>query len=227
MIKASEVPLPEGVSLVYDHDYNIISLYGKRRGGRQEEEVRMYLVLGLGNPGRRYTSTRHNAGFLVVDRIAERHLVTCEKRQLGALVESVRVGTASVVLAKPQSFMNRSGQPAASLRGYYKVQHEDVLVVHDDVDIPFGELRVKQGGGHGGHNGLRDLKQKIGSDFIRIRFGVGRPPEGWDTADYVLGRWNLEEESSLPQLVDLAADAVELVVSEGPIAAMNRVNVRN
>ena len=149
-----------------------------------------------------------------------------QPRALGALVGSVRVGSESVVLAKPQSFMNLSGQPAASLRGYYKVADEDVLVVHDDVDIPFGDIRVKKGGGHGGHNGLRDLKQRIGSDFVRIRFGVGRPPSGWDTADFVLGRWSSEEEASLPDLVDRAADAVALVVTDGPAAAMQELNTR-
>lgn len=186
----------------------------------------MHLVLGLGNPGRRYAHTRHNAGFLVVDRIADRHGEACTRAQLGALVGSVRVGSESVVLAKPQSFMNLSGQPAASLRGYYKVADEDVVVVHDDVDIPFGDIRVKKGGGHGGHNGLRDLKQRIGSDFVRIRFGVGRPPSGWDTADFVLGRWSSEEEGSLPDLVDRAADAVALVVADGPAAAMQELNTR-
>lgn len=186
----------------------------------------MHLVLGLGNPGRRYADTRHNAGFLVVDRIAARQGLRCERAQLGALVETARLDTESVVLAKPQSFMNLSGQPAASLRGYYKVEHDDVVVVHDDVDIPFGDIRVKKGGGHGGHNGLRDLKQKIGDSFVRVRFGVGRPPPGWDTADFVLGRWTAEEAASLPALVDRAADAVALVVTEGSAAAMQQLNTR-
>lgn len=187
----------------------------------------MHLVLGLGNPGRQYAQTRHNAGFLVVDRIAERLLESCDKKQLGALVGSVRLGTEAVVLAKPQGFMNLSGQPAASLRGYFKLANDEVVVVHDDVDIPFGDIRVKKGGGHGGHNGLRDLNQKLGADYVRVRFGVGRPPAGWDTADYVLGRWTSEEEAALPELVDRAVDAVEMVVVEGSTEAMNRVNVRN
>ncbi len=186
----------------------------------------MHLVLGLGNPGKRYAKTRHNAGFLVVDRLAERQGETCERRQLGALVETVRVGSRGVVLAKPQSFMNLSGQPAASLRGYYKFADDDIVVVHDDVDLPFGDVRVKVGGGHGGHNGLRDLKQKLPGPFVRVRFGVGRPPAGWDTADFVLGQWSSDETAALGELVDRAADAVELVVAEGPREAMNRLNVR-
>ena len=187
----------------------------------------MHLVLGLGNPGRRYARTRHNAGFLVVDRLAERWNETCEDKQLGALVGRIRLGSESAVLAKPQSFMNLSGQPAASLRGYYKVDNDRVVVVHDDVDIPFGDVRVKSGGGHGGHNGLRDLNKRLGNDYIRVRFGVSRPPPSWDTADYVLGKWSSEEEAALDDVVDRAADAVERVVREGATAAMNEFNRRD
>ncbi|MEQ1500631.1 MAG: aminoacyl-tRNA hydrolase [Myxococcota bacterium] len=187
----------------------------------------MHLVLGLGNPGRRYERTRHNAGFLVVDRLAERHHVTIERRQLGALVESVRIGDHPVVLAKPQSFMNLSGQPAVSLKGWYKVPEDGVVVVHDDVDLPFGDVRVKAGGGHGGHNGLRDLQEKLGSGaFVRVRCGVGRPPAGHDTADWVLAPFSAAEEQALPEMVDRAADAVALVVEMGATVAMNRVNAR-
>jgi len=184
----------------------------------------MHLVLGLGNPGGRYERTRHNAGFLVVDRLADRYLGRIEKKQAGALVDTVRIQDHDVVLAKPQSFMNLSGQVGASLRGWYKVADEDVVVIHDDVDLPFGDVRVKKGGGHGGHNGLRDLVAKIGPDFVRVRFGVGRPPAGWDTADYVLAPWSADEDARVPELVDLAAEAVERVVTEGPVRAMNTVN---
>lgn len=187
----------------------------------------MHLVLGLGNPGRRYEETRHNAGFLVVDRLAERWNGPCDTKQLGALVGKVRVGSEAAVLAKPQSFMNLSGQPAVSLRGYYKVDNAHVVVVHDDVDLDFGDVRVKTGGGHGGHNGLRDLNQKIGSDYVRVRFGVSRPPPEWDTADYVLGKWTAVEASELDEVVDRAADAVEAVLRDGATAAMNAFNVRS
>lgn len=186
----------------------------------------MHLVLGLGNPGARYERTRHNAGFLVVDRLASRAGVAVEKKAHGALVESCRLDDHPVVLAKPQTFMNLSGQAAASLRGFYKVEQQDVVVVHDDVDLPFGDVRVKKGGGHGGHNGLRDLNAKIGADYVRVRFGVGRPPEGWDTADYVLAGFTSGEEARLAGLVDQAADAVGLVVSRGVDAAMTEINRR-
>lgn len=187
----------------------------------------MHLVLGLGNPGQRYAQTRHNVGFLVVDRLAERLGAACDRKQLGSQVGAVSVGGQSVVLAKPQTFMNRSGQAAASLSGYYKVDKEDVVVVHDEVDLPFGELKVKKGGGHAGHNGIRDILAMLKTpDFVRVRVGVGRPVDPRPTADHVLGRWTDTEREALPGLVDAAADAVEHVVTEGASAAMNRVNTR-
>ena len=187
----------------------------------------MFLVVGLGNPGRRYEKTRHNAGFLVADRLASRAGVLCDRAQLGALVCRVGLVGADVVVAKPQSFMNLSGQPAASLRGFYKVEVPDCIVVHDDLDIPFGEIRIKVGGGHGGHNGLRDLNAKLGGPgYVRVRFGVSRPPEGWETADYVLTAWGGREQDELEALVDRAADAVEAVLRDGAERAMNRFNTR-
>ena len=187
----------------------------------------MNLVIGLGNPGRKYQDTRHNAGFLVVDRLAERSGDEVTTKQLGALVGKARVGGRTAVLIKPQSFMNLSGQPAASLRGWYKVDNADIVVIHDDVDIPFGEVRVKRGGGHGGHNGLRDLNKRLGNDYARVRFGVGRPPAGWDTADFVLGKWSGAESDALDQVVERAADAVEAVLRDGTTAAMNTYNSRS
>ncbi len=185
----------------------------------------MHLILGLGNPGARYQRTRHNAGFLVVDRLAARSGVTVERKQLGAVVEQVRLGNESVVLAKPQSYMNLSGQAGASLRGYYKVEDGNVVVVHDDMDLPFGDIRLKQGGGHGGHNGLRDLVEKLGTaGFVRVRVGVGRPPEGWAAADWVLATWAATEETKLPEVLERASDAVHAVVQDGLSSAMNRTN---
>lgn len=187
----------------------------------------MFLVLGLGNPGARYRDTRHNAGFLVVDRVASREGLSCDRKQLGALVEKVRLEAEDVVVAKPQSFMNLSGQVATSLRGFYKVDLEHLVVVHDDVDLPFGDVRVKVGGGHGGHNGLRDIQAKLGqAGFVRVRFGVGRPPEGRDTADYVLQAFDPNEREQLGELLDRAADAVHRVVADGAVAAMNTFNAR-
>lgn len=187
----------------------------------------MHLVVGLGNPGRKYDRTRHNAGFVVVERLAQRWGIDPERKQLGALVGDGRVREVPTLIARPQSFMNLSGQPTRALMDFYKVHVRDVLVVHDDVDLPFGAVRVKSGGGHGGHNGLRDLNRLLGSpEYGRVRVGVGRPPEGWDTADYVLGGWTPTESSELPNIVETACDALEMALTAGIVAAMNQFNGR-
>jgi len=185
------------------------------------------MIVGLGNPGRRYTETRHNAGFLVIDELARRWGIDCSKKQLGAQVGGGLVRDTKVLLVKPQQFMNRSGHPTRSLMGFYKAPLETVVVIHDEVDLPFGTVRVKRGGGAGGHNGLRDLDRHLGDrNYVRVRVGVSRPPEGWDTADYVLGKWNATEARDLDTVLGRAADAAELVLSDGLTAAMNQFNVR-
>jgi len=186
----------------------------------------MFLVLGLGNPGRKYSQTRHNVGFLVGDRLAERAGESADKKQLGALVAKVLIANQPGIVAKPQSFMNLSGQPAASLKGYFKVENSNIIVVHDELDIPFGDVRVKVGGGHGGHNGIRDINKHVGNDTVRVRVGVGRPPEGWQTADYVLGKWSPAESQRVPGIVDDACDAIEAILRDGVMAAMNVFNTR-
>jgi PTH1 family peptidyl-tRNA hydrolase len=187
----------------------------------------LVLVLGLGNPGARYERTRHNAGFLVVDRLAERVGADVTRKQHGALVGSAEVDGARLVLAKPQSYMNLSGQPAASLRGFLKLATTDVVVVHDEVDLPFGSVRLKRGGGHGGHNGLRDLSEKLGPEYARVRVGVSRPPLGRDAAEHVLANWTADEQVLLDEILDRAADAVVSVVRVGLDEAMNSVNQRS
>jgi peptidyl-tRNA hydrolase, PTH1 family len=186
----------------------------------------VHLVVGLGNPGRRYSATRHNVGFDVAERLAERWSFGAPSDRFGSLAADGRIGDARAIIARPQRFMNCSGGPVAALAGFHKVPADHTVVVHDEVDLPFGQVRVKAGGGHGGHNGLRDLVQHFAADFLRVRVGVGRPPEGWDTADYVLGRWTPTEQEALPAVIDTAADAVEAVLQDGALAAMNRFNVR-
>jgi PTH1 family peptidyl-tRNA hydrolase len=187
----------------------------------------VWLVVGLGNPGRRYERTRHNIGFTVAERLAERWGIDPAARlQLGAEVGEGMISGLATVIARPQSFMNASGQPVASLAGYFRVECPRLVVIHDDMDLPFASVRCKRGGGHGGHNGLRDINRALGPDYLRVRAGVGRPPEGWDPASFVLGRWNPQEEAVLPEMVELACDAVECLLREGPEAAMNRFNVR-
>ena len=186
----------------------------------------MWLVVGLGNPGRRYASTRHNVGFDVIETLAQRWSIPAEGKQLGALVGAGRIGNEKAMVARPQSFMNRSGQPVRSLMGYFKLDTDRVLVVHDDLDLPFGRVQLKRGGGHGGHNGLRDIAKHGAKDTVRVRVGIGRPPEGWETADYVLGKWGDREVGQISQVVDRASDAVEAVLREGLESAMNHINAR-
>lgn len=186
----------------------------------------MRLVVGLGNPGKRYAATRHNVGFRVVELLAQRWGIPADQAQLGNLVGHGAIRHERTALARPQQYMNCSGQPVASLLGYYQLGVEALVVVHDEVELPFGQVRVKAGGGHGGHNGLRDLVKHLGADFDRVRVGIGRPPEGWDTADYVLGRFSEPEAAALDGLVETAADAVEEIVSAGTPAAIERFNPR-
>ncbi len=181
-------------------------------------------MVGLGNPGSRYARTRHNVGFLVVERVAGRAAASADRKLFGALVGDVSIAGQNVVLSMPQQFMNLSGQATASLLGFYKVPAADMIVVHDDLDLPFGRLRVRVGGGHGGHNGVRDVQRVAGQEFVRVRVGVGRPPENIDAADYVLSTWSAAEAPHLDAVVDFAAEAVESVVRDGLTPTMNRFN---
>ncbi len=186
----------------------------------------MWLVVGLGNSGRNYEDNRHNAGFLVVREVARRWDVAIDRAHLGAHTGDGRIGAQRAVLALPQSFMNASGQPVASLKGWYKVADDHLLVVHDDLDLAFGTVRVRQGGGHGGHNGLRDIHAHLGPGFARVRMGISRPPPRWDPADWVLSDFGPEERARLDEVVGRAADAVETVLQDGVATAMNRFNTR-
>ena len=185
------------------------------------------LVVGLGNPGAEYAHTRHNAGFATVDVLAERMGVTSWASQADSLVAVTQRDGRELVLAKPQSFMNRSGGPVSALAELYGCVPEEVLVIHDDLDIPAGDVRVKFAGGHGGHNGLRSIIDNLDSrDFSRIRFGQGRPPEGMDAATFVLLELEGEAADKFAETAREAADAVELCLDEGVIAARNKLNAR-
>jgi PTH1 family peptidyl-tRNA hydrolase len=176
------------------------------------------VVVGLGNPGRSYERTRHNAGYLVVEELARRHGGSW-RRKKKSQVADVSLGPKNVTLLKPTTFMNNSGSALAGLRA------ETLILVHDDLDLDPGTVRVKVGGGAGGHNGLRSTIQNVGPDFIRVRIGVGRPPEGarMTVTDFVLGRMDAAVKDALPR----AADAVEAILDEGTEGAMNRFNARN
>lgn len=182
-----------------------------------------YLVVGLGNPGPKYETTRHNAGFLVLDLLADRVGGRFKSHRSHADVVEGRLAGLPVVLAKPRSYMNESGGPVKAVAAFYKIPVERIVVVHDELDIPFGTLRVKRGGGDGGHNGLRSTTSALGSkDYARVRFGIGRPPGRQDPADYVLRDFAPAERKDLGFEVDRAADAVESVLTDGVEATQNR-----
>jgi PTH1 family peptidyl-tRNA hydrolase len=183
----------------------------------------LWLVVGLGNPGPQYAGNRHNVGQMVLDELASRHGGSFSAHRSRAAVAEVRLGVLPggvpgprVVLAKPSTYMNTSGGPVAGLAQYFQVEPDHVLVVHDELDIPFGDVRCKIGGGEGGHNGLRDISKALGTkDYLRVRTGIGRPPGRMDTADFVLKDFGTVERKELPFLLDTSADAVEMVVTQG------------
>ena len=182
----------------------------------------LWLVVGLGNPGPKYAGNRHNVGFFVADLLAERMGARFKAHKGRADVVEGRLEGQRVVLAKPSTYMNLSGGPAASLRDFFKVPIERIVVVHDELDIPFGTLRLKRGGGDNGHNGLRSLTQSLGNkDYLRVRWGIGRPPGRQDPADFVLKDFTAAERKELPFHVDRAADAVEALLTGSLEAAQN------
>ena len=174
------------------------------------------LIVGLGNPGPRYEGNRHNIGFLVADELAGRVGGRFKAHKCGAEVVEGRLGGTRAVLVKPRSYMNLSGGPVTGAVRFFKVPPESVIVVHDELDLPFGELRLKRGGGENGHNGLRSITKSLGTkEYVRVKFGVDRPPGRMDPADYVLKDFSAAERKDLGYFVDRCADAVEVAAAEG------------
>jgi len=188
-----------------------------------------WLVVGLGNPGPGYAGNRHNVGQMVLAELAGRVGASFRSHRAGAMVAEGRTGPGGpkLILAAPNSFMNNSGGPVSSLLKYYRLDPSRLIVVHDELDIPFDSIRLKSGGGHGGHNGIRDIATAIGTpDFTRVRVGIGRPPGRQDAADFVLRDFGATERTTLPNLLADAADAVELVTRDGLAAAQLRFHTR-
>lgn len=185
-----------------------------------------WLVVGLGNPGAEYAKTRHNAGYVVIDLLAEQAGSKFGKhRRAHADVADARIAGNKVELVRSRTYMNESGGPVKGAADYAHVPVDRIIVVHDELDIPFGSIRVKQGGGDGGHNGIKSLKKSLGSpDFYRVRVGVGRPPGRQDSADYVLRPFSGAERVELPLVIDRAAEAVEVLIAEGLAVAQNSFN---
>lgn len=185
----------------------------------------MKIVVGLGNPGRKYERTRHNAGFMAVDELARAAGIDLSQEKCHALLGKGSLGTEKVVLAEPQTYMNDSGRSVAALLKDFYASAADLIVLHDELDLAAGVVRVKTGGGHGGHNGLRSIIEYLGTaDFIRVRIGVGRPLPGMDTADYVLSPFFAEEREAAAAAVAAAAEAARVIVSQGVTKAMNQFN---
>ena len=190
-----------------------------------------WLVVGLGNPGPRYAGNRHNVGAMVVDELASRHGgARLKAHKARASVAEVRLGVLAggvpgprAVLAVPSSYMNESGGPVKALMQFYSVDTDHLIVLHDELDIPAGDVRLKKGGGEGGHNGLRSISSALGTkDYLRVRVGIGRPPGRMEPADFVLRDFSVAERKELPFLVSDAADATEQLVAEGLLQAQQR-----
>jgi peptidyl-tRNA hydrolase, PTH1 family len=181
-----------------------------------------WLIVGLGNPGPEYAGNRHNAGFLVADVLAGRAGARFKRDRSRAHVAVARLDGTPVVLAKPMTYMNLSGGPVAALRAFYKVPTDRIVVVHDELDIPFGSIRLKLGGSDNGHNGLRSVASALGTrDYYRVRVGIGRPPGRMDPADFVLHDFAKAERAELPGVLSTAADAVQTLLARGLAAAQN------
>jgi len=184
-----------------------------------------YLIVGLGNPGREYRESRHNFGFMVVDRIVGQLNSEFAKVQLKSLVSQISYQGKRIVLAKPQTFMNLSGQAVIPLMNYYKIPQTKLLVIHDDLDLPFSTLRMRPFGGNGGQKGLGSIIEQLGNqDFARLRCGIGHPQGQMDVKDYVLNKFTKEELEILPSVIDRAAEAALAFVTDGLQSAMTRFN---
>jgi len=185
----------------------------------------MKIVIGLGNPGRKYERTRHNAGFLAVDELARGLRFDLTQEKYHALVGRGQVGGGDALMVKPQTFMNESGRAVAAALRYTGSAVADLIVVHDELDLPLGTVRIKTGGGHGGHNGLRSIIEHTGTpEFVRVRVGIGRPPVGRDAAEYVLNPFLPAERQAAEDAITRAADAVKAVLEDGLTRAMNAYN---
>ncbi len=198
------------------------SYFQKRTPG---ENPSAFLIVGLGNPGRQYRENRHNIGFLLMDSLSKQLITQFSRLQSKALVSKTHHHDNQIILAKPQTFMNLSGQAVTSLVNFYKIPHNQLMVAYDDVDLPFGSLRIRPSGGSAGHNGMNSIIEKLGTqEFPRLRMGVGRPPGRMDAAAYVLQDFNKDETVELQFLLNRAVEAVLLFISDGLQAAMNRYN---
>ena len=187
--------------------------------------VNLRLVVGLGNPGARYENTRHNAGFMIADKIAQDFNISLGKRKFDCVYGRGFIEDVEVLLTKPMAFMNRSGPPIQKLAHFFRIQSKEMVVIHDDIDLVFGRFKIKEKGGHGGHNGIRSLMDAFGGgDFVRLRIGVGRSEFGDSVTDHVLGRFSIQNAKFLAQIISGGRDAVVTILCKGTKAGMNLFN---
>ncbi len=188
-------------------------------------QLSLKLVVGLGNPGKNYAGTRHNAGFMVVDKLADTFRIAMNNKKFDTIFGKGKIENQDAIIAKPQAFMNRSGPPVRHLAGFYRISCEDMLIIHDDIDLAYGRIKIKEKGGDGGHKGIRSLKDAFGEgNFIRLRIGIGRSGAGADVVDHVLGRFGSEETGLLDKILATAMDAAVTILCEGAKEGMNRFN---
>ena len=191
-------------------------------------QKRMRLIVGLGNPGAQYENTRHNAGFMVVDKLAGEFGITLNKNKFDVRYGRGAIEGHEVMLAKPMAFMNRSGWPVQKLAAYFKINSRDLMVVHDDIDLAFRRLKIKEKGGHGGHKGLQSIMNAVGEDeFVRLRIGIGRSEAGGSVSDHVLAPFFGDESKQLDSVLIYARDAVVTILTEGSKVGMNRFNEKD
>lgn len=188
----------------------------------------MYLIAGLGNPGKQYERTRHNMGFDTIDELVDRHRIPGSGMQHKAMYGKGMIAGEKVILAKPLTYMNLSGDSVREFINYYKMDPEtELIVIYDDIDLEPGQIRIRKKGSAGGHNGMKSIISQIGTqNFYRVKVGVGAKPAGWDLADYVLGRFSTKEREAVDKAIEEAADAVEVILGEGIDAAMNKYNAK-
>lgn len=197
------------------------------RWKNQEKGQEWYAIVGLGNPGSEYAETKHNVGFRVIDRLAEKYDISVSKFKHKALIGDGTIKGKRVLLIQPQTYMNLSGESVREIVNFYKIPQERFVVIYDDISLPPGQLRLREKGSHGGHNGIKNIIQLMGTDvFGRIKVGVGEKPNGWDLADYVLAKFDADTLPLMESGMDKAVQAVELILSRGMADAMNRMNQR-
>jgi PTH1 family peptidyl-tRNA hydrolase len=185
----------------------------------------MYLIVGLGNPGTKYSKTRHNVGFMVIEKLSGRWDINVDKNKFEGLLGSGQIKGEPVMLLEPQTYMNRSGLSVRAAMDFYKLEPKDLLVILDDMALPVGQIRVRNQGSAGGHNGLADIIRHAGTEqVVRIRVGIGAPPPRIDSADYVLGEFRSDEKPVMGEMIDQAANAVETILSQGITRAMDQFN---